>query len=93
MSGIKLKKIGKYILYIIFFNIIFSLFLFLWVTNDDIHNINTSDTPLNLIISLFYYIISTFTTTGYGDLYSTSPRMKVCIALYMILSCAILLTI
>ena len=63
-------------------NLLFSFFLFAWVTDDDLTNIPKE--PLNRFISLFYYSITTFTTTGFGDIYAKSNRMKLIISLYMI---------
>ena len=90
MSIIKLKKIIEYALYIIFFNIIFALFLYQWVTYDDLHNINMVDTPLNIFINLFYYSMTSFTSTGDGDLYAKSIRMKLCSSLFMVIIFSIL---
>ena len=78
MGIITLMEITKCIVYILFFNIVFALILFPWVTNDDLNNIQ--EPPLNRFISLFYYGITTFTTTGYAK----SNRMKLFVSLYMI---------
>jgi hypothetical protein len=77
-----IKKVFANLFYAIFFNIIFALFLFIWVTDDDLKNIPKE--PLSRYISLFYYSITSFTTTGYGDIFALSNRMKLIISLYMI---------
>ena len=82
MGRITLHEIAKCIVYIVFFNVVFTLILFPWVTEDDLHNLPQS--PVDRFVSLFYYGITTFSTTGYGDIYAKSNRMKVIISLYMI---------
>ena len=87
MGLITLNEITKGIVFILSLNIIFTVFLYTWVTNDDLDNIPTN--PLDRIISLFYFSITTFTTTGYGDIYAKSNRMKLIISFYMIFIFAI----
>lgn len=83
------KKITEFIkvfTVIIIVNILFTLFLLSWVTEDDIQGFPSKYSNLNdKIISLFYYGISTFTTTGYGDIYAKSLRMKLLMSFYMIM--------
>jgi hypothetical protein len=91
------KKINEFIRVfsvIVIVNILFSIFVLSWATDDDINGLppllNKNDKNNNNIISdrlitLFYYGISTFTTTGYGDVYAKSSRMKILMSLYMIL--------
>ena len=83
MSKITFKEIKKISIFIIAVNVLLSLFLFLWVTDDDINGLPKNN--MDRIISLFYYSITTFTTTGYGDVYAKSNRMKILSSLYMIL--------
>lgn len=80
---ITIKEVIKCILFILCFNIIFSIYLFLWTTNDDLNNI--PEDSLDRFISLFYYSVTTFTTTGYGDIYPKSNRMKIIMSFYMII--------
>ena len=90
------KKINEFIRVfsvIVIVNILFSLFVLSWATDDDINGLppllnRNSNKYYNIsdrLISLFYYGISTFTTTGYGDVYAKSSRMKILMSLYMIL--------
>ena len=83
MGSITYKEILKCILYITSVNLAFTLFLFTWATDDDLNNIPKPS--FSRFISLFYYSITTFTTTGYGDIYAKSNRMKIIVSLYMIL--------
>jgi len=82
MSAIRANEIITCITYILTINLLFSLFLFSWVTDDDVSNLPKS--PTERFISIFYYLITTFTTTGYGDIYAKSNRMKLIISFYMI---------
>ena len=82
----KIIEMYRLCLSILFINIIFSLLLLGWATDEDIHGL-----PSNLLdryISLFYYGVSTITTTGYGDIYAKTSRMKLIISAYMILTMA-----
>ena len=92
------KKINEFIRVfsvIVIVNILFSLFVLTWATDDDINGLppllNKNDksnkyyNKSDRLIALFYYGISTFTTTGYGDVYAKSSRMKILMSLYMIL--------
>jgi hypothetical protein len=83
MSKITLKEIKKVCIFIISVNIIFSFLLYLWATDQDIHGLPKKNK--DRFISLFYYSITIFTTTGFGDVYAKSNRMKLVICLYMIL--------
>jgi len=94
------KKINEFIRVfsvIVIVNILFSIFVLSWATDDDINGLppllnkngkNDSNKYYNIsdrLIALFYFGISTFTTTGYGDVYAKSSRMKILMSLYMIL--------
>jgi hypothetical protein len=86
------KKINEFIRVfsvIVIVNILFSLFVLSWATDDDINGLppllNKNNNKSDRLISLFYFGISTFTTTGYGDVYAKSSRMKILMSLYMIL--------
>ena len=93
------KKINEFIRVfsvIVIVNILFSIFVLSWATDDDINGLppllnkndkyNKNDNnKSDRLIALFYFGISTFTTTGYGDVYAKSSRMKILMSLYMIL--------
>jgi hypothetical protein len=87
MANITSEEIFTSVFYILCINIIITIFLFSWATDDDLNNIPKE--PLDRFISLFYYSMTTFTTTGYGDIYAKSNRMKIVISLYMIFVFAI----
>jgi len=64
-------------------NLFFTIILFTWATDDDLNNIPKAWGER--FVSIFYYLITTFTTTGYGDIYAKSVRMKLFISAYMII--------
>ena len=80
----KLSEIIRLSISILFINIIFAFLLLIWVTDNDIQGL-----PPNILerfISLFYYGVTTVTTTGYGDIYAKSALKKIIISIYMILT-------
>ena len=83
MSKIRLEELVICITYIIMINLFFTIIIFSWVTDDDLNNIPEGLTER--FVSIFYYLITTFTTTGYGDIYAKSVRMKLFISAYMII--------
>ena len=87
MAKVTFNEVAKVALFAIIFNFLVSLFLFTWVTDDDLNNI--PEAPLSRFVSIFYYSITTFSTTGYGDITAKSNRMKLFTSLYMILVFAV----
>ncbi len=87
MSKKTLRDVFIIFSYITILNVFLSLLLVFWVTDDDLHNLPESWG--DRYISILYYLITTFTTTGYGDIYAKSSRMKLIISVYMIMVCAI----
>ena len=85
----KIKEFIRVFSVIVIVNILFSIFVLSWATDDDINGLppllNKNNNKSDRLISLFYFGISTFTTTGYGDVYAKSSRMKILMSLYMIL--------
>ena len=70
MSKIRLQELVICITYITMINLFFTIILFSWVTDDDLNNIPKGWGER--FVSIFYYLITTFTTTGYGDIYAKS---------------------
>jgi len=86
MSKLTAREIFMAISYILALNVFLTLLLVFWVTDDDLNNLPKSWG--DRFISILYYLITTFTTTGYGDIYAKSSRMKLIISAYMITVCA-----
>lgn len=80
----KLSEIIRLSTSILFINIIFAFLLLIWVTDNDINGLPSN--MLERFISLFYFGVTTVTTTGYGDIYAKSARMRIIISIYMILT-------
>ncbi len=66
------------------FSLIFIIFLFIFADNNDFKGL--PDDPSEKLISIIYYIISTFTTTGYGDIYAKSSRARLIMCSFMIIN-------
>ena len=82
MSRITFSETSRVFIITILINIIFALFLFTWVNDDDI--IGLPKQTINRYVSLFYFSITTFTTTGFGDILAKSDRMKIVLSIFMI---------
>lgn len=76
-------KMAKVALFIFFINALFALLTIPWVTDKDL--VGLPQKTMDRFISLFYFGITTFTTTGYGDIHASSNRMKLLTTAYMIL--------
>jgi hypothetical protein len=66
------------------FALIFIIFLFIFADNNDFKGL--PDDPSERLISIIYYIISTFTTTGYGDIYAKSSRARLVMGIFMLIN-------
>jgi hypothetical protein len=64
-------------------NVLFATALFFGASVDDFRGI--SKNAVDRFVDYFYFGITTFTTTGYGDIVPTSRRAKLLTSLYMIL--------
>jgi hypothetical protein len=83
MSQVTVYKMGKVALTIMLINVLFALLLIPWVTDKDVTGLPQK--TVDRFISLFYFGITAFTTTGYGDIHASSNRMKLLITTYMVL--------
>jgi hypothetical protein len=68
---------------VILVNLIFALILFPWATDKDINGLVGSN--IDKFITLFYFGVTIFTTSGFGDVYAKSNKLKIFITLYMLL--------
>jgi hypothetical protein len=83
MNKLTFREFFICIRFIIIFNLLFTVILYSWATENDLHNLPKSN--YDRFMSIFYFLITTFTTTGYGDIYAKSMRMKLFISCYMII--------
>lgn len=81
--------IAKLISVFFIFNLIFALFLFAWVTDDDISNLPKD--PFQRYIALLYFTITTSTTTGYGDIVPKTIRARMTSSFLQIVMFAIVI--
>lgn len=69
------KGVAQLIVILLIVNVIFSAFLYSWVTDDDITNLPKK--PSERFMAIFYYTVTTSTSTGYGDIVPKSARARV----------------
>jgi len=87
MAKIKVSEVLRCITFIFIFNLLVTAFMMTWVSDDDLANLPKP--YLEKVTSTFYFLITTFATTGYGDIYPKSERMKMFITCYIILVCSL----
>ena len=75
-------EVLKLLLAALVVNGLFALMLYFWASNSDIGGLPASGWAR--FVALFYFGVTTFTTTGYGDLVAKSTRMRAVVAAYMI---------
>lgn len=69
----------------IIINTLFAVFLMTWVTDDDIKGLpEQSEGKWRRFVALFYYAITCFSTTGYGDIVATSNRARLAVGFYLV---------
>ena len=76
------------LIYFILGNISFIIFLFLFATDKDFSGL--SKDPYERFVGIMYFVMTTLTTGGYGDIVATSMRARIIIILYMICMFSIL---
>jgi len=69
------KSVAQLIVLLLVVNVIFTVFLYSWVTDDDITNLPKK--PSERFMALLYYNVTTSTSTGYGDIVPKSTRARV----------------
>ena len=74
----------------VLYNICYILFLFFLASDDDIKGLPSH--PIERLVALFYYTVTTMTTTGYGDITAVSPRAQILVSTYMLINFYILVT-
>jgi hypothetical protein len=74
----------------VLYNFCYILFLFFLASDDDIKGLPSH--PVERLVALFYYTVTTMTTTGYGDITAVSPRAQLIVSSYMLVNFYILVT-
>ena len=82
-AGITATEVLKLVLAALVINGLFALVLYFWASNSDIGGLPAGG--WSRFVALFYFGVTTFTTTRYGDLVAKSTRMRAVVAAYMIL--------
>ena len=82
MAGVTLKEILKLLLVAFVANGLFATALYFFASNTDLSGLPAGG--WERYAALFYFGVTTFTTTGYGDIVPRSARMRLIVAAYMI---------
>jgi hypothetical protein len=69
------KGVAQLLVILLIVHVIFSAFLYSWVTDEDITNLPKK--PSERFMAIFYYNVTTTTSTGYGDIVPKSTRARV----------------
>lgn len=83
MNRITLEEVYKVFFMAFFVNLAFALFLYPWVTKNDISEL--PDNPIDKLLTLFTFGLATFTTSGFVNTNAISRRLKIVSSLYVIL--------
>ncbi len=81
-TGITAKEILKLVLAALVVNGLFATTLYFFASNTDLSGLPAGG--WERYAALFYFGVTTFTTTGYGDVVPKSARMRLLVAAYMI---------
>jgi hypothetical protein len=66
----------------ILINFTFAFILFLFVDKRDFENLPID--PIDKMLTLFYFSLTTYTTIGYGDFIPLSMRARIATSIFMI---------
>ncbi len=72
----------KFVYWSVLINLLFTAFLYSWVTDDDI--VGLPSDAAGRFGSLFFFSISTFTSTGDGTVAAHSTRARMVLSTYML---------
>lgn len=85
------KNFATLFVSVLIINLVIAGFLFTWATDDDFTNL--SKNPAQRYIELVYFCVTTFTTTGYGDVVPVSLRARITMTFTMLVVFTTLVTI
>jgi len=71
----------KLLVALIMTNLLFAIFLFPWVTDEDFNGLRKKGSQR--FVDLFYFSIVSFSTAGYGDISPKSSRAKMIVSTYL----------
>ena len=69
------KDVATLMFLFLIMNLVFSLFLYTWVTDNDISNLPKN--KRERFMAILYFTITTSTSTGYGDIVPKSVRARI----------------
>lgn len=78
------KKVVYLIGLTLLINFLFALLLFIIMEDRDFQGSIPKHDPLQKFLTLFYFSLTTFTTTGYGDIVPMSLRTRLLTSIFMI---------
>jgi hypothetical protein len=87
MARIKAEEVFKVFVATLLYNLAFTLFLYPWVTENDIENLPKE--PSEKAWTLFFFSVTSFTTIGFGEFGSIklkSRRLKIIVTLFILLA-------
>lgn len=87
MARIKAEEVFKVFVATLLYNLAFTLFLYPWVSDDDIENLPKE--PSEKAWTLFFFAVTSFTTIGFGEFGSIklkSRRLKIIVTLFILLA-------
>lgn len=77
-----LQKTSYLVSLTILINFTFAFILFLFVDKSDFKDLPVD--PLDKLLTLFYFSLTTYTTIGYGDFIPLSMRARIATSIFMI---------
>ncbi len=87
MARIKAEEVFKVFTATLLYNVAFAMFLYPWVTDDDIENLPKD--PVDRAWTLFFFSVTSCTTIGFGEFGSIrlkSRRLKIVVTLFILLA-------
>lgn len=91
MITFSFRHFAKLFVFILVLNTIFASLMYVGgVNHEDLNHLPVD--KADRFVSLFYYSIGTFSTTGWSDIYAVSLRMKLFTALFIVTSMSLTIT-
>lgn len=87
MARLQAKEVLQVFTATLLYNVAFTLFLYSWVTDNDIENLPKD--PSERALTLFFFSVTSFTTIGFGEFGSIqvkSTRLKLVVTFFILLA-------